>query len=57
MSRSRLKIGRACNYAKEHGIDPKDVYSVFVRNHNISIVSKKEGRPFYNIFKRQIRHA
>lgn len=42
MARSRFKHGKACNYAKTKGIDPKDVYQVLVRNHGISIVTKTQ---------------
>lgn len=42
MARSRMKHGKACNYAKQQGVNPKDVYAVLVRNHGICIVRKSE---------------
>ena len=37
-----MKHGKACNYAKQQGVNPKDVYAVLVRNHGICIVRKSE---------------
>lgn len=45
MARSRLKHGKACNVAKQRGIDPKNVLMGLTRgntNNQVNIITKSD---------------